>query len=76
VPVYRTGAEELRLIVTNLGHCREGFLDRYSAEQLLAIGRAQIACDWDIFPDQWTPKQIRGALLGRVPLFDDDGRPL
>ena len=74
--VYRTGAEELRLIVANLNCCRERFLDRFTAEQLLAIGRAQIACEWDNPPDTWTVKQVRAALRGKVPRFDDDGRPL
>jgi hypothetical protein len=70
VPHKRTGADELRLIVQNMNYCREGFNDRYTAEQLVAIGRAHIACEWDNPPDTWTPRQVRAALRGKVPRFE------
>lgn len=65
----RSGAEELRLIVSNLNRCAESFLDDFDAAQLLAIGRAQLGGEWDITPDQWSPRQVREALSGIPPRF-------
>lgn len=71
----RSGADELRLIVCNMDCSREGFLDQFTAEQLVTLYRAHLACGWDFLPDSWTPRQVREALRGIVPMWDDDERP-
>ena len=71
----RSGADELRLIVSNLNATREGFSDSYTAEQLIQIGRMLLASEWDIYPDQWTARQVKEALKGRPPTWDDQERP-
>jgi hypothetical protein len=75
-PRERTGAEELRIIVRNLGITSESFNERFTAEQLIQIGRMQLACGWDFLPDRWKPRQVREALRGIVPAWDADEKPL
>jgi hypothetical protein len=70
-----TGADELRLIVKNMGNCRESFLQAYSAEQLLMLFRMQLASGWDFYPDQWTHGQVAAALRGVAPTWDTDENP-
>ena len=72
----RSGADLLRLIVKNLDDCRESFLDRFTAIQLVKIGLVHLACGWDILPDQWEERQIREALRGKVPRWDSDYKPI
>jgi len=72
----RTGAEELRLIVENMNITREDFNDRFTAEQLVQIGRMLLASEWDIYPDQWSDRQVREALAGKPPRFDARERPV
>lgn len=57
---------ELRAAVTALNECREDFLDKYPAADLLNIWRAWRACGWDIYPDQWTDRQLREATTLRI----------
>lgn len=61
------GPDELRRIVRNMDACTEDFNCRFSAEQLLLLGRALLASEWDIYPDEWTERQIREALGGKPP---------
>ena len=60
-----TGANELRKAVRLMDQCREDFLDRYTAEQLLMLYRALRRSEWDILPDQWTSQEIKLALAGK-----------
>jgi hypothetical protein len=66
----RDGIDTLRLIVGNLDACHEDFLSRFTPQELLAIGLAHLASDWDIFPDDWTRHQIKAAICGVPPTFD------
>jgi hypothetical protein len=69
------GIDELRGAVKVLGACNESFNQRFSAEELLRIYRALLACDWDILPDQWSDRQVRQArLYGVVPQFQLDAK--
>lgn len=47
-----------------------------SAEQWLRIYDAYHECGWDFTPDQWTDWQIKGALRGVVPQWDENERPI
>ena len=71
-----SGADQLRLIASNIDCTNETFNGRYSADQLLKIFRALVLSEWDIMPDCWTQRQIREALKGKPPKFDDRERPL
>jgi hypothetical protein len=77
-----TGIEELRACVEALNNCREDFLnperDTMSAEQLLKIWRMwqESGKTWDIWPDQWTKRQVKEALRGVVPRWNAQGKPV
>lgn len=71
-----TGADELRRIVNVLNNTRESFNERFSARELVRLGKAYLACGWDFTPDKWTEKQVREALAGKVPAWDDNENPL
>jgi hypothetical protein len=69
------GADEMRLIVRNMNRARESFNSEYTSEELLQLYRMQWASGWDISPDQWTPRQVREALAGRAPQWDENEQP-
>lgn len=75
-PRARTALEELQELVCNFTHVRESFSDRFTAEQLLAIHRAWLASEHDIAPDEWTERQIRAALEGIAPAWDENLTPI
>jgi hypothetical protein len=68
----RTGMEKLRIAVNALNYCRESFLDQFTSEELLKIHAAWTASGWDIFPDQWTARQVQEALQGTPPKWTDE----
>ncbi len=72
----RTGAEELRLLVSNLDYTSESFNDRWTLEQLVQLHRMLQASEWDILPDVWTERQVDEALAGIPPSWDDDENPV
>ena len=72
----RTGMEELRILVSNFNSNSETFNDRYTAEELLQIQRMWWASEWDFLPDQWQPWQVKDALKGLPPKWDDNEKPL
>ncbi len=71
-----TGGDELRLIVQNVNTTRDGFNDNYTTEQLIQIYRMQLASEWNFYPDQWTPRQVREALAGKPPQWDAEEKPM
>lgn len=63
--------EELRHIVNNFDSCRESFNTQFSLGELIKIHRAWMACDWDFYPDEWDPRQVKEVLLyGKIPQWD------
>lgn len=68
-----TGIEELRLTVNVCSWMKESFNDRYSAAQLVAICIAHSKCEWDYLPDTWTTRQVKEAIKGIVPRWDEEG---
>lgn len=74
--VALTGAEEMRLCISNANITSESFNDRYTAAQLLQINRMLILSEWEIYPDKWSTRQVREALKGMPPRFDNDERPV
>ncbi len=76
LPRRQTGADELRRIVVVLNCTRESALDPFTAEELITLVRAQLACAWDHTIEEWTPRQITEALEGKPPRWDDRRRPV
>lgn len=72
----KTGADELRTMVKWLDNTRENVLDRYTAEELLTLYRVFLKCEWDKTLDEWTPEQRAQALVGIVPLWNDEEVPI
>lgn len=71
-----TGIEILRRLVKRFSACREDAIDGYTVAELIAIDDAWSRSDWDIYPDQWTARQLREAIRdGRAPTWDADERP-
>jgi len=71
----QTGMEQLRALVNAFDHCRESFFDPFTPVQLLAIHAAWMASKWDYRPDSWTGRQVREALRGIAPQWNDDSSP-
>jgi hypothetical protein len=67
----KTGAEVLRGAVRAFGHCRESFLDHYSAVELLALYDAWQRSEWGILPDEWEGRQVEEAIEGRAPCWEE-----
>ena len=57
----------LRSMISNFNYCSEDFLCRYSVNELVAIRKAWLACQWDIMPDQWSKDQIESAIRDGTP---------
>lgn len=71
----RPAIEELREMVRAFDYCREDFLTDWTVGELLAIWRAWGACEWDLYPDQWSAQQAKEAAgLGKVPRFEENER--
>lgn len=71
-----TAIEHLRLIVQNFNSCNETFNSRFTAVQLLALHKAWMLSPWDKNPDIWTTRQIREALRGTPPDWDENEKPV
>ncbi len=63
------GMQNLRNLVEYFDLCRESFLEQFTMQELIALYDAQMRCEWDVFPDHWTEKQVKQALRGIAPQF-------
>lgn len=70
-----TSIQILRRLVQRFGCCREDFNDRFTVAELLLLDSAWSRSGWDIYPDQWTKRQVTEALRGIAPTWDDNERP-
>jgi hypothetical protein len=69
--------EYLRRMVKSFDRNNENLNMNYTLPELLNIWSAWNQCEWDMFPDQWSVKQLeRAAKSATVPQFDDDERPI
>lgn len=66
----------MRAMVRLFNNCREGFNEQFGMRQLEKLYDAYKACGWDIAPDRWTARQVREALRGVLPQWDDEERPM
>lgn len=69
------GIELLRKVVNFFNHCNETFNYRWTPEELVKLAQACWKSEWDIFPDEWTERQLYEALNGRAPQWEIQGRP-
>lgn len=75
--LYDSPMEMLREMVAALNECNEGFLDGKTIPQLLNIYHCWTRCGWDIYPDEWTLRQINEAMQGICPDWEERrGQPL
>jgi len=71
-----SGAEQLRLIASVINNVTENFSDKFTLEQLIRLAFMAILSEYDFLPDQWTDRQVRDALQGYPPRWDDDEKPV
>lgn len=64
------GMDELRGLVAAFSSVRESFLDAFQSHDLLKLYRAMRASRWDVYPDDWEPRQVLEALRGIAPEWD------
>ena len=74
--VYDTPIEMLRHMVDSFNACNESFMDDKTIPQLLTIYNAWMRSGWDIYPDEWTTKQVEEAMEGIAPDWDAKERPV
>jgi hypothetical protein len=64
----RAGVSLLRYAAQLFDQCNEGINQLFTAEELLRIASACERSGWDIYPDQWTKRQLEEAARdGTVP---------
>jgi hypothetical protein len=68
--------EKMRMAINAFSYCNETFLQRYNVKQLMKLHFAMMACEYDFLPDQWTDRQVKEALKGIVPNWDDNEKPV
>lgn len=72
----KNSIDALRGAVNLFDHCNESFNLKYTADELLKIYFMHCFADDDYFPDQWTEKQVKQALKGHIPKWDQDDNPI
>lgn len=65
--------DKMRGMVNLFNCCSEDFNQHYTMCQLEKIYDAYWASQWDIAPDRWTARQVKEALCGVVPQWDEHG---
>lgn len=68
--------EKMRCVVNSFSYCNESFLMRFNVLELMKLYLKMIECDWDFLPDAWSDRQVREALKGTVPRWDNDENPV
>ena len=70
------GIEKLRSVMTMFNRCSESFNQRFTIEELCQLHSMALESEWDFYPDQWSTRQIKEALEGMVPQWDDNEQPI
>lgn len=70
-----TGIDRMRRAVSAFGDCNESFLQSFSEDSLMKLWRAWALSPWNFRPEYWTVLQIREALTGIVPNWDENEMP-
>lgn len=70
-PEHMSAIERMRDVVRLFNACSEEFASRFTEKQLVTLWLAYRACGWDITPDSWSEQQVKDALKGRAPDFDE-----
>lgn len=69
--VYDSPIDMLRHMVQSFDRCNESFNDDKTIPQLINIYNCWMRCGWDIYPDEWEPKQVREAMRGICPDWNE-----
>lgn len=75
-PEKTAAIEILRDMVAAFDMVNEEFNWRFTLTELVRIWDAWNQCGWDFYPDQWSDRQVREALRGIAPDWDDRERPV
>lgn len=62
--------EQMRRVVDWCDDQNETFVCSLTLPQLLMLKRMSLLSAWDFYADQWTREQVRMALRGVAPQFD------
>jgi hypothetical protein len=73
----REGISLIRYAHHLFDQCNEGVNRLFTAEELLRIASACERSGWDMYPDQWTPRQLEEAATeGIIPNWEETPRGL
>lgn len=72
----RTSLIELVIIARNLTASGEAWCSRFTVDELIQIGRAQLASGTLYPPHTWEPRQLREALSGIPPRWSESYAPV
>ena len=76
-PTEQTAAIEiLREMIAAFDQVNEEFNWRFTLPELVRIWDAWNQCGWDFYPDQWSDRQVREALRGIAPDWNDREQPV
>jgi len=75
-PIFDSPIDMLREIVGAFDQCRECAIDSLTIPELLNVYHCWMRCGWNIYPDEWTAKQMAEAKQGICPDWDDRERPV
>lgn len=71
------GIEFLRYAVRLFDSCKESFMEKAHADDLLKIAKAHHASEYDYYPDLWSQRQVDECLEhGKVPRWDRNEKPI
>jgi len=68
----KKGIDLVRYAVHLLDRCKESVNQRFNAEQLLTIADCCQRSEWDMYPDQWTDRQLQECVqFGKTPQWHE-----
>jgi hypothetical protein len=66
-------SEKLERAFNLARNTRTDTVDEFTPEEWIKIHRAYARGEWDLTPDEWTDRQLREAIEGHSPRFEDEG---
>jgi len=75
-PIFDSPIDMLRQLVNAFNQCQEFAIDSLTIPELINIYHCWMRCGWDIYPDEWTDKQIKEAKQGICPDWTESLTPV